>query len=164
MKANTIRPLLILLLFGFLLTSEWMIVSGSGQTSTAGPAGDPASEVPHHHAAAPGPVMAALHCASRSPAAGVEPHPSAFKGSNIAAACLGVPPGGAGRVAAGPVGDPETGAGDYADDPSGNEPGDFGIPFGLMAGGAPRACSRNSVSVTPTAPSASVSGPSPKSI
>lgn len=140
MKAKTIRPLLMLLLFGFFPTSGWMIVR-SGPDTTGVPAASgtlPAGATPRPHAGLPGPAIPTPPGASAPSAVAAYGRPSA---SNAPAAGPSAPSGASISPTAAPdpsgaidsSGDPVAGSGDYAFSSSDGF-GDFGIPDSLPGG------------------------------
>ncbi len=143
MKAKTIRPLLMLLLFGFFPTSGWMIVRSGPDTTGVPPASGvlPAGATARPHAGLPGPAIPtppgaaapSAEAAYGQPSASMTPGagPAAPSGASVSPTAPAAAAG-----AADSTGDPVAGSGDYAFSPSDGF-GDFGIPDALPGGSGP---------------------------
>ncbi len=176
MKAKTIRPLLMLLLFGFFPTSGWMIVRSGPDTTGIPPASGtlPVSATTRQHACLPDPAIPTPPGAAAPSAEASNGLPSASPppgaGSAASSSTLGKPTDPAGTAGVtDSTGDPVAGAGDYAFSLSDGF-GDFGIPDtlpggsgsdagGLYGAGAPGATSPSSHSGSDSSGSGTRGGP-----
>ena len=154
MKAKSTRPLLMILLFGFLPTGGWMIVRGGPGTVALVRGSCPAQRHAVRH-------WPGLHTAPRTGVC-AQPSASAPHGAAAASPHGPSPQPSAPAAASSPSAVPPMSTQTYADDPGESDPGngfgDFGVPGALPVGAASGPAGRGAGSVPLSTPSPVDSG------